>query len=88
MLAVVVETKQLAETVVASIVGGVGVTVAFSIAIWGVARFADLSRSERPLAAGAAAAVTVLALMATAASVVLGIVVMTQQVDPPGRRRP
>ena len=35
MLAVVVETKQLAETVVASIVGGVGVTVVFSIAIWG-----------------------------------------------------
>jgi hypothetical protein len=79
MLAVVVETKQLAETIVASIVGGVGVTVAFSIAIWGVARFADLSRSERPLAAGAAAAVTVLALMATAASVVLGIVVMTRK---------
>ena len=79
MLAVVVETKQLAETVVASIVGGVGVTVAFSIAIWGVARFADLSRSERPLAAAAAAAVAVLALTATAASVVLAIVVMTSK---------
>ena len=47
MLAVVVETKELAETVVASIVGGVGVTVVFSIAIWGAARFADLSRGER-----------------------------------------
>jgi hypothetical protein len=77
MLAVVVETKELAETVVASIVGGVGVTVAFSVAIWGVGRFADLSRSERPLAAGGAAAVTVLALVVTAASVVLGIIVMT-----------
>ena len=41
---------------VASLVAGVGVTFVFSIAIWGVARFADLSRSERPLAAGAAAA--------------------------------
>ena len=59
MLAVVVETKQLVETVV-------GVDrrrrresrSSFSIAIWGVARFADLSRSERPLAAGGAAAVT------------------------------
>jgi hypothetical protein len=79
MPAVVVETKQLVETVVASIVGGVGVTVAFSIAIWGVARFADLSRSERPLAAGGAAAVAVLALTATAASVVLAIVVMTSK---------
>ena len=79
MLAVVVETKELAETVVASIVGGVGVTVVFSIAIWGAARFADLSRDDRPLAAGGAAAVTVLALPGTAASVVLGIVVMTSK---------
>jgi hypothetical protein len=79
MLAVVVETKQLVETVVASIVGGVGVTVAFSIAIWGVARFADLSRGERRLAAGGAAAVTLLALAVTGASVVLGIIVMTRK---------
>jgi hypothetical protein len=79
MLAVVVETKELAETVVASIVGGVGVTVIFSIAIWGAARFADLSRNDRPLAAGGAAAVAVLALLATAACVVLGIIVMTSK---------
>ena len=55
MVAVVVETKELLETVVASLVAGVGVTVVFSIAIWGAARFVDLSRSERPLAAGGAA---------------------------------
>ncbi len=79
MPAVVVETKELAETVLASIVGGVGVTVAFSIAIWGAARFVDLNRGGRPLAAGGAAAVAVLALTVTAASVVLGIVVMTRK---------
>ena len=79
MLAVVVETKELVETVVASIIGGVGVTVVFSIAIWGAARFADFSRGDRPLAAGGAAAVTVLALAVTAASVVLGIIVMTSK---------
>ena len=44
MLAVVVETKELAETVVASLVGGVGVTVVFSIAIWGSARIPCRSR--------------------------------------------
>jgi hypothetical protein len=79
MLAVVVETKELAQTVVASLVGGVGVTVVFSIAIWGSARFAELSRGDRPLAAAGAAAVAMLALAATAASVVLGIVVMTSK---------
>ena len=79
MLAVVVETKELVETVVASLVGGVGVTVVFSIAIWGSARFAELSRGDRPLAAAGAAAVAMLALAATAASVVLGIIVMTSK---------
>ena len=56
-MAVVVETKELLQTVVASLVAGVGITVVFSVAIWGVARFADLSRNERPLAAGGAAVV-------------------------------
>jgi hypothetical protein len=76
-MAVVVETKQLLETVVVSLVAGIGVTVIFSVAIWGVARFADLSRNERPLAAGAAAAVAALALAITLASVALGIWIMT-----------
>ena len=74
-----VEGKELLETVIASVVAGVGVTVIFSIAIWGVARFADLSRGERPLAAGAAAAVAALALALTAAAVAIGILVMTSK---------
>lgn len=76
MIAVVVETRELLETVVASTVAGVGVTLVFSVAIWGFARFADLSRSERPLAAGAAAALAAVALATTLASVALGIVIM------------
>jgi hypothetical protein len=79
MLATIVETKDLIETVIVSIVAGVGVTVVFSIAIWGAARFAELSRDERPLAAGGAAALTALALVATLAGVVLGIVAMTSK---------
>jgi hypothetical protein len=78
-MAVVVETKDLLETVAASLIAGVGVTVIFSIAIWGAARFADLNRDERPLAAGAAAVVAALALVLTFASVAFGIVVMTRK---------
>jgi hypothetical protein len=78
-MAVVVETKQLLETVVASLVAGVGVTVIFSVAIWGVGRFADLSRNERPLAAGAAATLAGLAVLATLAAVAFGIVVMSSK---------
>jgi cation transporter-like permease len=78
-MAVVVETKELLETIAASVLAGVGITVVFSVAIWGVARFADLSRAERPLAAGAAAALAGLALTVTLAGVVFGIVIMSSK---------
>jgi hypothetical protein len=79
MIATLVEGKQLLETVGASVVAGIGVTFVFSIAIWGVARFADLSRNEKPLAAGAAALIACLALAATAGIVVVGIIAMTSK---------
>lgn len=79
MIATLVEGKQLLQTVAASVVAGVGVTFAFSVAIWGFGRFADLSRSERPIAAGAAAVTAGLALLCVAAAVVVGIVVMTHK---------
>jgi hypothetical protein len=79
ILASLVEGKELLETVVASIVAGVGVTFAFSVAIWGVGRFADLSRSERPFAAGTAALTAFVALACVAAAVVAGIIAMTSK---------
>jgi hypothetical protein len=78
-MAVIVETKELIETVIASLLAGVGITVVFSVGIWGAARFADLSRGERPLAAAAAAALATLAGLTTAAAVVFGVVVMSSK---------
>lgn len=78
-MAVVVETKELLQTIVASLVAGVGVTVVFSLAIWGVARFADLSREERPLAAGAAAGLAAMAALVTVAAVSFGVIVMSSK---------
>jgi hypothetical protein len=78
-MAVVVETKELLETIIASVVAGVGITVVFSVAIWGVARFADLSRNERPIAAGAAATLAALAGLVTLAAVAFGIVIMSSK---------
>jgi hypothetical protein len=77
--ATLIEGKELLETVIASTVAGVGVTFAFSIAIWGVARFVDLSRDDRPLAAAAAALAACLAFVATATAVALGIIAMTNK---------
>lgn len=79
MIATIVETKELVETVIASVVAGVGITAVFSVAIWGGARFVDLSRGGRPVAAGAAAALGALALLATVAAIVIGILVMTSK---------
>jgi hypothetical protein len=79
MIATIVETQEILETVVASVIAGIGVTFAFSVAIWGMGRFSELSRGNRPLAAGAAAATASLALAAVAAAVIFGIVVMTSK---------
>lgn len=79
ILATLVQGKDLWQTVVASVVAGVGVTFAFSVAIWGVGQFAELSRNDRPLAAAAAAVAASLALTAVAAAVIAGIIVMTHK---------
>jgi hypothetical protein len=78
-MAVVVETKDLLETVVAATIAGVGITVVFSLGIWGVARFADLNREDRSVAAGAAAALAACAALITVAAVVFGIVIMSRK---------
>jgi hypothetical protein len=79
MLAAIVETKELLETVAAALIAGVGVTIVFSIAVFGATRFADLSRDERPIAAAAAAVTAAIALAACIAAVVVGIIVMTNK---------
>jgi hypothetical protein len=79
MIATILQTTDLLETVVASLVAGVGITAAFSVAIWGGARFVDLNRGGRPLAAGVAGALGALALVVTLAGVVVGIVAMTSK---------
>jgi hypothetical protein len=79
VLATVVETKDLIETVVYSTVAGIGVTAIFSVAIWGAARFTDLSQEERRLEAGVAAVAAAVALAAVLAAIVIGVVVMTSK---------
>lgn len=76
-LATLIETKDLIETVVYATVSGIGVTAIFSVAIWGAARFTDLSQEERRLEAGVALGVSGVALLAVLAAVVVGVIVMT-----------
>jgi hypothetical protein len=75
--ATIVDWSDLLQTIGASIVAGIGITVAFSVVIWGTARFAVLRREDRPGPAGVALTVSGLALAVVVAGVVFGVVVMT-----------
>ena len=79
MLATVVDTDALRDTILASLVAGIGIIVIFSLAILGVARSIDLGRDGRGIAAAAFATLGVLGLVASAAAIVVGILVMTSK---------
>jgi hypothetical protein len=79
MFGTVVDTEALLETVVASLVAGVGVTIVFSLAILGATRWSEARRAGQPLAATAAATLAVAALVASLSAVVVGILVMTSK---------
>ena len=75
----IVDWKTLGKVVVYSLVSGVGVTLAFSLAIVGAARFADMRRDGKPLEAGAYVALLAVGLAVVVAAIVLGIVVMAKK---------
>ena len=79
MIASIVDTKELLETIVYSSVAGVGITLIFSLGIYGSTRLADFSRDGRRFEASLAGALAVVAMLATIAALVVGIVVMTQK---------
>jgi hypothetical protein len=76
VLGSIVDTDALLQTVAAAIATGVGVTIVFSFAIYGAARFTEARRDARPLAAGISALFTMVALAAFGAAIAFGIVVM------------
>ena len=77
LLGTIVDTSALAKVIVGSLVAGIGVTIAFSFAILGSTRYADMRRDERPLEATVFAAIAIVAALACVAALVFGIIVMT-----------
>ncbi len=75
----VVDWGALLEVVWTSLLGGIGVTAIFAVAILGATRAVDLRRAGSAVGAGAYGVLTVAALAAVALAVVLGIVVMTSK---------
>jgi hypothetical protein len=79
MIATVVDWAALRDVVVASLAAGVGVTVAFSLAIMGLTRFADMRRDGRAFEAWAYAGLAIAGLGVSATAVVYGIILMTSK---------
>jgi MFS family permease len=78
-LATIVDTKALWETVVASMIAGIGVTFVFSLAIYGAARFSEMAREGRQSSALGFGALALVAIGAFLGAIVFGIIVMTSK---------
>jgi hypothetical protein len=79
MIATIVDTKALWETVVAAFVAGVGTTIIFSVAILGFVRLSEANREGERSQALMYGLLAALGLLATAAAVVFALIVMTSK---------
>ena len=77
MIATIVDTEALLETIGAALIAGIGATIIVSLAILGAARFADASRDGRTVEAALFGALAVIGTVATVGAAVLAVVVMT-----------
>jgi hypothetical protein len=77
MLATIVDTSALWQTVVYALISAVGLTLIFSLAIRGAAKFGEHSRDGRVFAASVSGGLAILGLLATAAAIVAAVIVMT-----------
>lgn len=73
----IVNALQLLKVVGYSLAAGLGATVAFSLAVLGIARVADMRRDGRYAEASVFAVVGIAGLVVSVAAVVLGIAVVT-----------
>jgi hypothetical protein len=75
----IVDWGALGEVILVSLVAGVGVTLAFSLALLGAVRSTDMRRNERPFEATLYGVLGLLGLAITVGALVAGIIVMTQK---------
>ena len=75
----IVDWAALFEMIYSALAAGLGVTLAFSIAVAGSTRLADEIREDRMTRAVLFGTLAVVALLVCVAAIVLGIVVMTRK---------
>jgi hypothetical protein len=79
MIAATIDWDALLDVVWTAVLGGLGVTAVYGVAILGMTRAVDFSRNGRSLEAGAYAVLGVVAIVAVVGAVVFGIVVLTSK---------
>jgi hypothetical protein len=76
---IVLATAPLIKMVYWSAVVGVGVATVFSVAVFGVIRSSDMRRARRPGASARFATLGMVALVATAAIAIAGLIVVVHR---------
>jgi|GEM_PF-4386436 hypothetical protein len=76
MIATIVDTTALLETVLAALVAGLGVMFTFSLAILGVSGTIEANRNGQRLQAVFYVALALLGALATIGAIVLGLLIM------------
>jgi hypothetical protein len=79
MIATIVDTQALLDTVIASVVAGVATTVIFSLAILGAVRFSDANRDGRHVEAAFFGVLAAAGTLATIGAAVVAVIVMTSK---------
>ena len=79
MIATIVDTKALLDTVIASTVAGVSTTIIFSLTILGAVRFGDANREGRTVEATFFGVLAALGALATIGAAVVAVIVMTSK---------
>jgi hypothetical protein len=76
VIATIVDTAALLDTVIAALIAGVGTTVVFALAILGAVRFGDASRDGRTVQAAFFGVLAAAGALITIGAAVVAVVVM------------
>jgi hypothetical protein len=79
VIATIVDTEALLDTLVAAVLAGVGTTVIVSFAILGAVRFAEANRDGRTIEAAFFGALALAGVVATVGAAVVAVIVMTSK---------
>ncbi len=79
MIATLIAVHPMLKVLYSSLLAGVGVSVVFSLAIFGATRSSDMRRSGRAAAATAFAVVAIASLLLSAGIVVYGLILVAHK---------